>query len=210
MVRHDGHAQRGAPRGHATQQDRALRPAPWHRPTGRFHELCARCPDLGAGVYARCQRLEPLLVHPAREPPAPCMARAGGLERTGATRRGRIVTPGAPPLAGGEPTAEHRTGWTARRVRGRLIGDLVLAASPPLRMGRGERGRARSGVRPPGRHGCTACPWSSPPSAPASTGPPRPAVASTAQGLRQARSVGSCVTSPATSRWCVASTAVWT
>jgi hypothetical protein len=101
-------------------------PAPFPRPTGMLHELLALLPDLGVGVDARRPLVEPMLVHPARDPPAPFLARALRLERTGATRRGRIGAHGAPQLKGADTKAECLTGWPAIRVCGRLRRAIVL------------------------------------------------------------------------------------
>jgi hypothetical protein len=143
MVRQDGHAPRCAPLGHATPPDRALRPAPFPRAQGRRDARLARCHALGAGVDARCPRLAPRLVPPARAPPAPLMARARGLERTGAPRRGRLVTEVTPQRDGGDTTAAPRTGWPARRGRGGLLRASVGAEAPQRLLGRGDRARAR-------------------------------------------------------------------
>jgi hypothetical protein len=92
-----------------------------------LHELFALLPNLGAGAYARFHRFEQMLSHPARDPPAPFMARAQSLERAGATSRGRLVATVAPKLDGVETAAEHLTGGTAIRVRGCLIREIVFA-----------------------------------------------------------------------------------
>ena len=110
-------------------------PAPLHRPKGMLHELLALFHDLGSGMYTRLHLFEQRLVHPACEPPAPFMARALGLERAGATSRGRIGAQVAPTLDGVETTAEPRTGGTALRVRGRRRREIVCAEEPQLLMG---------------------------------------------------------------------------
>jgi hypothetical protein len=92
-----------------------------------LHELFALLHDLGAGAYALFHLFEQMLVHPARNPPAPFIARALSLERAGATSRGRLVANVAPTLDGVETKAEHLTGWTAIRVRGCLISEIVFA-----------------------------------------------------------------------------------
>ena len=107
-------------------------PAPFHRPKGMLYHLFALLPDLGAGLDALRHLLKQMLVHPARDPPPPCMACALGRERTGATRRGRIVAHVAPQLDGVETKAEYLPGWTAIRVRGRRLCDIVCAEEPQL------------------------------------------------------------------------------
>ena len=100
-----------------------------------LYELFALCHDLGSGVYTLLHLFEQRLVHPACDPPAPFLARALGLERAGATSRGRLVANVAPTLDGVETKAEHLTGWTAIRVRGRLIREIIFAEEPQLLIG---------------------------------------------------------------------------
>jgi hypothetical protein len=95
-----------------------------------LHALLALCHDLGAGVYTLLHLFASMLVHPACDPPAPCMARALRLERARATSRGRLVAHVTPTLDGVDTNAAPLTSWTAIRVRGRLIGAIVVAAEP--------------------------------------------------------------------------------
>src|SRR5919106_4934606 len=127
MISQDRQAELCARLGQATHEAIALIPAPLHRSKGRFHELFALLHDLGSGVYMLLHLFEQMLVHPTCELPASLIARTLGLEWAGATSRGRIVANVAPKLDGVEPKAEHRTGWTAIRVRGRLISEIVFA-----------------------------------------------------------------------------------
>src|SRR5215510_10374473 len=92
-----------------------------------LHELFALLHDLGVGAYTLLHLFEQMLVHPACDPPPPFITRALGLERAGATSRGRIVANVAPMLDGVETKAEDLTGWTAIRIRGRLISKIVFA-----------------------------------------------------------------------------------
>jgi hypothetical protein len=92
-----------------------------------LHERFALLPDLGVGAYALCHRFAQMRVHPACDPPAPFLARALRLERASATRRGRLVAHVTPTRDGVATTAEPLTSWTARRVRGRRIGEIGLA-----------------------------------------------------------------------------------
>jgi hypothetical protein len=100
-----------------------------------LHELLALLHNLGAGAYALFHLFEQRLIHPARDTPAPFIARALSLERAGATSRGRLVANVAPKLDSVETEAEHLTGGTAIRVRGCLIREIVFAEEPQLLIG---------------------------------------------------------------------------
>jgi len=127
IVRQDRQAELCAHLGQATPQEIALIPAPFHCPKGMLYELFARFPEVRLGVYMLLHLFEQMLVYLACDPPAPLIARALGLERAGATSRGRLVANVAPKLDGVEAKAEHLAGWTTIRVHGCLISEIVFA-----------------------------------------------------------------------------------